>query len=417
MSAPRVAIAHLGARKHYQEPILFHQWGVLEHFYTDFYAGHTPVVKFLRTPGIYQRAPQVLKKALDRYDEALSRAPITHYPTLSYEYTKRLKETSPQNACQVYNWVGKEFCQRIIQSGLGQADTMYGFPVSSLELFRYAKQKGVRCILDQIIAERALTYQLIVEEEEVWKDWSITPFVIQDAEKELIDREHQEHHLSDHIVCGSEFVKDTLIAKGIDANKISVVAIGRSKETLPVRSHQESLTPKQRGDQLRVLFGGTVGLRKGVPYLLEALRSLKGKIPVTCKIAGSLEIQSQRVAEYSDVAEFLGRVPRSQMAELYNWADVFVLPSICEGSAMVTYEALLSGLPVITTYNAGSLVRHGVDGYIVNIRDVAAIAERLEQMYGVGLVSQQLLERQTYVSDVFSNAQEILRSVVCQSSN
>ena len=66
------------------------------------------------------------------------------------------------------------------------------------------------------------------------------------------------------------------------------------------------------------------------------------------------------------------------MAAHYRWADVFVLPSICEGSAAVCYEALAYGLPVITTPNAGSVVRNGVDGYIVPIRDADAIACKLE---------------------------------------
>jgi glycosyltransferase involved in cell wall biosynthesis len=65
------------------------------------------------------------------------------------------------------------------------------------------------------------------------------------------------------------------------------------------------------------------------------------------------------------------------MADLYAWADVFLLPSICEGSAMVTYEALSWGLPVITTHNAGSIVRDTVDGWLVPIRDSEAIAKKL----------------------------------------
>ena len=62
------------------------------------------------------------------------------------------------------------------------------------------------------------------------------------------------------------------------------------------------------------------------------------------------------------------------MADLYAWADVFLLPFICEGSAMVTYEALSWGLPVITTHNAGSIVRDTVDGWLVPYRDSEAIA-------------------------------------------
>jgi glycosyltransferase involved in cell wall biosynthesis len=69
------------------------------------------------------------------------------------------------------------------------------------------------------------------------------------------------------------------------------------------------------------------------------------------------------------------------MAEHYAWADVFLLPSICEGSATVCYEALAAGLPVITTENAGSVVRDHTEGFIVPIRDASAIVERLETLH------------------------------------
>ncbi len=67
-------------------------------------------------------------------------------------------------------------------------------------------------------------------------------------------------------------------------------------------------------------------------------------------------------------------------AEAYQQSDIFVFPSIEEGSALVTYEALACGLPVVTTPNAGSVVRDGVEGFIVPIRDPDALAERMERL-------------------------------------
>jgi glycosyltransferase involved in cell wall biosynthesis len=61
---------------------------------------------------------------------------------------------------------------------------------------------------------------------------------------------------------------------------------------------------------------------------------------------------------------------------------VFLLASICEGSATVCYEALAAGLPVVTTPNAGSVIRDGIDGFIVPIRDGPAIAGRLRLLAG-----------------------------------
>src|SRR5207253_1873937 len=79
-------------------------------------------------------------------------------------------------------------------------------------------------------------------------------------------------------------------------------------------------------------------------------------------------------------------VPRNEIHKHYEWADVFLLPSICEGSATVTYEALAAGLPVICTPNTGSVVTDGVDGFIVPAGDPHAIVERLELVSGPGML-------------------------------
>jgi glycosyltransferase involved in cell wall biosynthesis len=381
MSTPRVSIAQLGARRHYQQPLIFQKWGVLESFFTDFYTGHIPLINPLKKLGLINKLPNTLKKALDRYEPELKLSKIIHFPKFGYQYSQKLTKGKGKNSSFISIWASQEFCKRIIKIGLGNANIIYGFKGASLELFQYAKQKSIKCILDQTIAERSILHQLLLEEENRWQGWSNLPFTVTDADLELVQREQKEQDLADHIICGSQFVKNSLITRGVDESKISVVSLGRIQEGQSSQVISQRRIPRERGDELRIFFAGEVCLRKGIPYLLEALKQLKGKIPFTCKIAGGIDIHPERVSEYSDVCDFLGRVPRSQMAELYDWADVFVLPSICEGSAMVTYEALLWGLPVITTPNAGSVVRDTVDGFIIPIRDSDAIAQKLLNIY------------------------------------
>ena len=80
MSKSRVAVAQLGARKHYQEPLLFHKWGILDTLYTDFYAGNSPMISLLRQTGIFNKLPNTFKKALDRYEPGLNQAKIIDFP-------------------------------------------------------------------------------------------------------------------------------------------------------------------------------------------------------------------------------------------------------------------------------------------------------------------------------------------------
>ena len=64
----------------------------------------------------------------------------------------------------------------------------------------------------------------------------------------------------------------------------------------------------------------------------------------------------------------------------YSAADVYVFPSLVEGSSLSVYEAMASGLPIITTVNAGTLVRDGIEGFIVPPRNSDAIADAVERL-------------------------------------
>ena len=379
----KVLVAQLGARKHYQEPSLFHEWGLLDRFYTDFYSNDSFINRLLRHPKAYGRLPSLVKRAIDRYDPVLRTAKIIHFPKFCYEYTQAQRKSLLNKAsqAQMFSWAGREFCQKIIRSGLGNANTIYGFNSACLELFEYAKNRNIFCILDQVLADYSVVHKLLLEEEKNWENWSLTPFNFDEFDLELMNREQREQDLADHIVCGSDFVKDSLISRGVDSHKITAIPLGRLKDQQSIYPERKNKANQVRDNELKILFVGSVGLRKGIPYLLEALREIKGIFPFTCKIVGSSEIHPECLAQYNDVCDFMGRIPRSQIKDLYAWADVFVLPSICEGSAMVIYEALSLGLPVITTYNAGSIVRDGMDGFIVPIRDANAIAEKLIEIY------------------------------------
>jgi glycosyltransferase involved in cell wall biosynthesis len=414
MNRTRVLVAQLGARKHYQEPALFHNWGVLDGLYTDFYCGHNPIFNFLRKLVFQPYLPNMVKKILDRYDPGLSRARIVQFPTFGYHYLKKMRQSSPEKAAQVFIWGGKTFCQHIIEYGLGTANTIYGFNSACLELFEYAKQREMRCILDQTLADSAQVYQLLLDEEQRWPGWSVTPFRVNTADRDLMYREQREQDIADAIVCGSEFVADSLSARGVDAKKISIIPLGRLKGEVPQLYLPNSLTSEIRADGLKILFVGSVGLRKGIPYLLQALRNLKGNLPFTCKVAGTVEINPARVIEYQDVCEFLGRVPRSQVKDLYGWADVFVLPSICEGSAMVTYEALSLGIPVITTHNSGSVVRDGIDGWVVPIRDSEAISRILLKLYQEASYLNRKVKNKDYLNQLLQNSEHKLRKIIVE---
>ena len=134
----------------------------------------------------------------------------------------------------------------------------------------------------------------------------------------------------------------------------------------------------RRSGPLRVLFVGTLQLRKGIPYLLAARRQLRGN-GVRIRLVGPSLLAPSVMRELRREMEVVGPVPRSRIGEHYAWADVVVLPTLSEGSANVVYEAMAAGLPVITTANAGSIIVDGESGVLIPIRDTEALAAVLER--------------------------------------
>jgi len=189
----------------------------------------------------------------------------------------------------------------------------------------------------------------------------------------IVERCRDEALEADHVLVPSEYVRDTLVQRGTRPERISIlpygVDIGRFR-------------PLPRGDRktFRILFVGSLSQRKGIKYLLDAVRRLN--LPQTeLMLVGRMIGSPQAFAPYEGLFRHVPHVPYHEVHRLFADADVFVYPSLHEGSAFATYEALASGLPVIATPNTGSVVRDGIDGFLVPPRDVDALMEKIEMLY------------------------------------
>lgn len=252
-----------------------------------------------------------------------------------------------------------------------QVDVLWGYDTASLGAFRRAKRSGIHCILEQTIGHPRVWNRILTEERER-VGVAFDPYPRSYPEKDLAKVEG-ELALADRVVCGSEFVRQTLLDQGVPLGHISVVALGTiGRPIAPVRSGA--------GDELRLLFAGHFGIRKGAWYLLEAMRLLKDDRRITLTIVGKRTVPDSFLAPFGGRIRTIPHVPRHTMARIYERADVLVLPTLFEGSAVTIFEALASGLPVITTPNAGSVVRDGIEGFVVPIRDAAALAARIAEL-------------------------------------
>jgi glycosyltransferase involved in cell wall biosynthesis len=181
--------------------------------------------------------------------------------------------------------------------------------------------------------------------------------------------------LADRILVGSSFARDSFIVEGIPADKLTVVPYGVD---LSLFSPQSAGIPA--GECFRVLFVGQIGQRKGISYLLKAYDRFRGD-GTSLTLVGNFYGSQEPLRRYRKLFQYTPNVPRTRLADIFRRADVFVLPTLIEGLPLVVLEAMASGLPVIVTPNGpGDIVRDGVDGFVVPIRDVDAIVDRLEYL-------------------------------------
>ena len=160
-------------------------------------------------------------------------------------------------------------------------------------------------------------------------------------------------------------------ACGGSAGKCRIVPYGVSQPDWVVAR-------ESRPGPLHVLFAGTLSLRKGIQYAMQAAGELKGQAVI--RAVGSAAVSPEAMANIRSFIEVTGPVPVHEMAAHYDWADVVLLPSLCEGSAAVLYEAMSQGLPIICTPSSGSVLQDGVQGILVPERDAGAIASAVRRL-------------------------------------
>ncbi len=153
---------------------------------------------------------------------------------------------------------------------------------------------------------------------------------------------------TDRLIVLSESWKEWFISKGIEPGKITIL---NNITPLPTLIPQESVND----GKLHLLFMGEIGQRKGIFDILEALYAHKDEIAgrLELKIGGNRneDILKARIKEYGLEGEvsFEGWVSGNKKLKLFNWAQVFILPSFNEGLPISILEAMSYGCPIIST--------------------------------------------------------------------
>ena len=340
---PRVLVAQLGARRHYAVPRALASVACLERVVTDACAQVAPWSIAARLPGRWRKG--FLAKIGNRQIEGVDAAQVQG--CLRFDLARRLGRLmrQPGEAHSDFWARQNEAFGRAASAGnWGAASTVYAFNGCALEVFQEARRRGLRCVLDQSAAPWRYNTALLRREQERWPGWEDRPADL-DASGCMIEREEAEWALADRIVCGSMFVVDAIRAVDGPVEKTALV-------TYPTPAAPR-VPRRPAGDgRTRVLFVGTLQLRKGIQYFSDVAGRLAGD-RFEFRAVGPSLLTPWAERGIRDRVDWRGAVPRDRVWEQYGWADVFLLPTLSEGSANACLEAISSGLPVVTSPASG----------------------------------------------------------------
>ena len=249
-------------------------------------------------------------------------------------------------------------------------DAFIALSGSSLKTGRELQARGTRFVCDRGSSHARYQEKLVTGE---YRRWGVGRPVMDLRD---ILREENIYERADAITVPSHFAARSFVEMGLPPDKIHVIPYG-------VRLENFTRTAEPPSDRFEVLFVGFVGLRKGIPYLLEAFARLRHPAK-RLRIVGPMhpDIKSVLPRLPREQVEFLGAVPGRELPQLMSTSHLMVLPSIEEGLALVQGQALACGCPILSSANTGAedLFTDGIEGYIVPIRDVPALTEKMQQL-------------------------------------
>ncbi|MFA5411469.1 MAG: glycosyltransferase family 4 protein [Candidatus Omnitrophota bacterium] len=359
-----ILVAHSGKQHAYQLALALQHLGRLNSFITSAYY----------KPG---RFPDRLLKKIDHIlkkrnqpgleEDRVKRFPFFEAPELAL---RAVLGNSPlvSNSVCLRDGLFDKFVARTQVKGYG---IFWGFQGSCLESLQVAQDKGITAVMELATAHISAAQKILGEERwrnPEWQD-SISNLYFP---KWYLKRLEKEPRAADFCVVASAFSKTTLMEAGIPSAKILTLPLGVD---LNVFRRQK----KRTASPLQVLFVGGVGQRKGVKYLLEAVKKLNTD-KIKLKIIGPIIGSGRAFKKYAQFYEYLGAMGRGGIAKEMQESDLLVLPSLFEGFGLVILEAMACGLPVIASpYSAApELIREGRDGFVLEPRDVEKLAEKLQ---------------------------------------
>ena len=355
-----VLISHPVHQHAYETAVAAQDGGYLRYFATGLYdTAHglaDPRLRAWLPAGTGRRIERDLRRRRHPELDPARVLTIPRYHLIAVGFRRSLGQLSLLRRVDLDAWAHRRFDQelgrRLVR--LPGIDLVHAFEGTALATLRAATRAGKQTILDVPSAHER--FMEVVGE-------SARPQIV------------QERLLADVLLAPSDYVVTCLLRAGVPESRILKVPYGVDPGTF---RREVSM---RADDVFRAVFVGRIGRRKGVPYLLEAWRRLALPRAELLLVGEADEDGRELLQRYEGLYRFVGPHPKHEVHRFFQQSDVFVFPSLAEGSAYVTYEALASELPLVTTPNSGSVIRDGIEGFLVDPGDVDGLCDRIRFLY------------------------------------
>ena len=253
-------------------------------------------------------------------------------------------------------------------------DIFWGFQGSCFQSLEAARQQDKLSICELATGHAPAAIRILGEEQRLHPEWADS-FDNLTFPPDYYARLCEEPNRADVVIGASTFTLETLKNEGIEESKLRYLPLGFEPDRIPF-----SAVVKNKPGPLRLLYAGRITQRKGIKYLLDAMRAFR-KEDVELHMIGNIHGSGRALKDYSNYT-LHSPVSQYELFQKYHDYDALVLPSVFEGFGLVIVEAMAAGLPVITTAHTigPELIDNGVNGFVVPIRDTQAIADAISKL-------------------------------------
>ena len=298
-------------------------------------------------------------------------------------YLTSLRANAPQSLIGLLNSLSNRRLDEVSYKWAKESDVFIFYRTQGLRSTTRLHQEGssTLCVMEEVNSHVEYANQILLSE---YQRLGYREIYRRDIDYDLRLKTYEQ---ADCILCPSKFVEQSFLSKGFSADRLIKVNFGFPPIARDVLEYN-----KTKNGVFRLLYVGQLHYRKGLHYAIEAFRKLRHPKKEFIIVGPKTTFTGLEKTRIPDGVYFTGPLKGEELQNQYRKANVFVLPSLEEGLALVQGEALSSGLPLIITHNTGGedIIKNGREGFVVSPGEIDPLAERMQEMADNELLAEQM---------------------------